>query len=354
MGELTRFFTISRALITSSPIPVIDADSHHISIEGEVTNSLELSIADLQGFEQHSMICALQCAGNRRHAMRTTIKEVQGIDWFDGAVMNCKWTGPRLRDVLSKAGINLENGDQERAQVEFACHQNPSPEEEWFGTSIPLEKAMALESDVIIALKMNDKPLTAKHGYPARIIAPGLAGVRSVKWLDRIKVQLGESLNHYHQRDYRVLPPDVETSEDADQKWSESPALQEMPLNSAIGLPRSGSEIERDENGKVEVRGYALPGYGTGPITRVEVSADDGNSWQDAEIYVGVNQGDRSDLKWAWCLWSTRISIKAGKGQKLLSRATDKKGNTQAAQSEWNLRGIGYCGYGEVNDLHVV
>lgn len=116
------------------------------------------------------MICALQCAGNRRHAMRTTIKEVQGIDWFDGAVMNCKWTGPRLRDVLLKAGINLSEEEQKKAQVEFACHQNPSPEEDWFGTSIPLGKAMAEESDVIIALQVSHVPATLRAGFLADVM----------------------------------------------------------------------------------------------------------------------------------------------------------------------------------------
>lgn len=86
--------------------------------------------------------------------MRTTIKEVQGIDWFDGAVMNCRWTGPRLRDVLLKAGVSVSAEEEKKAQVEFACHQNPSPEEEWFGTSIPLKKAIAEEAAVIIALEV--------------------------------------------------------------------------------------------------------------------------------------------------------------------------------------------------------
>ncbi|KAJ4135021.1 hypothetical protein NW768_004631 [Fusarium equiseti] len=183
--------------------------------------------------------------------------------------------------------------------------------------------------------------------------APGLAGVRSVKWLDRITVQLQESSNHYHQRDYRVLPPDVETSEHADPKWSEAPALQEMPLNSAICLPRSGSTCKRAEDETVEVKGYALPGYAAGPIQEVEVSADGGNTWERAKL--SENDGeDEEDLKWAWHRWEINMKMEVGENRKLLSRATDSKGNKQEEQSQWNLRGIGYCGYGEVNDLTIV
>lgn len=201
---------------------------------------------------------------------------------------------------------------------------------------------------------MNDKPLEPKHGYPARIIAPGLAGVRSVKWLDRITVQLQESSNHYHQRDYRVLPPEVETSEQADPKWSEAPPLHEMPINSAICLPRSGSTCKRGDDGTVEVRGYALPGYAAGPIREVEVSADNGKTWKKASLSADDGKNGNEDLKWAWHRWEIKIPMEAGSGQKLLSRATDSKGNQQEAQSQWNLRGIGYCGYGEISDLTVV
>jgi sulfite oxidase len=145
----------------------------------------------------------------------------------------------------------------------------------------------------------------------------------------------------------------VETSEQADPKWSEAPPLQEMPLNSAICLPRSGSTCKRDKNGTVEVKGYALPGYAAGPIQKVEVSADGGNTWEKAKLSENDGQDD-GDLKWAWHRWEIRMPMEAGENQKLLSRATDSTGDRQEAQSQWNLRGIGYCGYGEVSDLTIV
>ena len=98
--------------------PNIDGSKHCVRVDGCVKTSLELSISELTNdFEQYSVVCALQCAGNRRHTMRTKIKEVQGLDWFDGAVMNCKWTGPRLKDVLIRAELSLSLEEQSSAHV---------------------------------------------------------------------------------------------------------------------------------------------------------------------------------------------------------------------------------------------
>lgn len=137
-------------------------------MDGAVRNILNLSISDLaHDFPQHEVICALQCAGNRRHTMRTLLKEVQGIDWFDGAVMNCKWRGPRLRDVLERAGVELE--DPEKGHVAFACYQTPTQEDGWYGGSIPLERAMREDADVIIALEARDL-ISPIHRAPSSIL----------------------------------------------------------------------------------------------------------------------------------------------------------------------------------------
>ena len=138
-----------------------------------------------------------QCAGNRRHTMRTKLKEVSGIDWFDGAVMNCSWTGPLLHDVLKKASLKISKEQFATAHVAFACFQTPTQEDEWYGASVPLSRVMDPDSGIILALKMNGKPLSPNHGAPVRVITPGIAGARSVKWLDRITVQMSESENFY-------------------------------------------------------------------------------------------------------------------------------------------------------------
>ena len=85
--------------------------------------------------------------------MRTLIKEVQGIDWNDGAIMNCAWKGPRVKDVLNEAGVNIE--DWKTAHVEFACHQAVCQQDDWYGASLELDRVMADDAEVILALEVH-------------------------------------------------------------------------------------------------------------------------------------------------------------------------------------------------------
>ncbi|PSN75384.1 sulfite oxidase-like protein [Corynespora cassiicola Philippines] len=335
------------------PIPHLDPNTHQVSVYGLVKKELSLSIADLKSLPQHNVICALQCAGNRRHTMRTKLKEVSGIDWFDGAVMNCAWRGPLLKDVLEKSGIDLDKQKWKEAHIAFACFQTPTQDDEWYGASIPLARAMDPDASILLALEMNGRPLPPNHGAPVRVVTPGIAGARSVKWLDRITVQLKESCNFYQQRDYKILPPEADCAEKAKMYWDKVDSLLDMPINSVIGVPKANSTVRRDENGAIEVRGYALPSGSDGPITRVEVSVDDGKTWKDAEL-LGAREGEQAELKWAWCLWRADVRIEAGAKKRILSRATDKSGSTQKACPQWNFRGVAYNGYGEVTGLEVI
>ncbi|KAF2455589.1 sulfite oxidase [Lineolata rhizophorae] len=341
------------------PIPHIDPDAHTVHVDGLVRSPLTLSISDLRArFPQHTVVAALQCAGNRRHTMRTKLREVQGIDWGDGAVMNCLWSGPRLRDVLIATGVELDadTGSYDGKHAAFACHQTQVQQDEWYGASVPLERAMSVDAEAIVALDMNSSPLTPYHGGPVRIILPGIAGARCVKWLDRITVQARDSPNFYQHFDYKVLPPHVTSSEEAEPVWPAVPPLLEMPANSVVATPRCGATAVADADGCVGAKGYALPSGDGGPVVKVEVSGDGGVTWQMAKILeppkklvdVGLS------LKWAWVLWQARVKVAEGTGRKILSRATDISGNTQSAEPVWNLRGVAYDGYGEADDLTVV
>lgn len=102
--------------------------------------------------------------------MRTELKEVQGIDWGDGAVMNCKWRGPRLRDVLLRAGVEAKGTQQSQESskdaatppgtmhVAFASYQVPCQEDSWYGGSIELARAMREDAEVILALDVGTQP----------------------------------------------------------------------------------------------------------------------------------------------------------------------------------------------------
>ena len=84
--------------------------------------------------------------------MRTFLKEVDGVDWGDGAVMNCRWRGPRLRDVLQKAGVMDKS--QEIGHVAFACYHTEVQDDSWYGGSIELERGLSEGGEVILALEV--------------------------------------------------------------------------------------------------------------------------------------------------------------------------------------------------------
>ena len=331
-------------------IPQLSASSHKVLVHGLVSRPLSLSPHQLATeFPQHTVSCALQCAGNRRHTMRTALKEVSGVDWGDGAVMNATWEGPRLSDVLARAGAarqpeseGLGKGPDTALHVAFECSV-PTQDDSFYGGSIPLERALRESAEVVLALRMNGQALTPKHGFPVRAVVPGALGARSVKWLSEIKVQKEESRCFYQRHDYKALPSHVLTMDQAREEgwWERTPALLDMPVNSVIASPEKNAKVERDDTGKVEIKGYALPAGEDGPIVRVELRVDQGE-WEDAEILNG------SAEKWCWCLWRWKGKVERGK-RRFWSRASDKAGNKQKSErSEWNVRGVAYSGYGEL------
>lgn len=90
--------------------------------------------------------------------MRTKLKEVKGIDWLDAAVMNCRWRGPRLRDVLLRAGLREPDAENSSSlHVAFACHQIECQDDDYYGGSIELWRAMRLDREVILALEVSDR-----------------------------------------------------------------------------------------------------------------------------------------------------------------------------------------------------
>ena len=90
-----------------------------------------------------------QCAGNRRKEM-AEIKEVKGITWDNGVIANCRWTGLSLRDILVRAGIDESRGP---GHIWFASHVSKCQDDDYYGASIPLEKAM--DPDVLLAFAVS-------------------------------------------------------------------------------------------------------------------------------------------------------------------------------------------------------
>lgn len=196
---------------------------------------------------------------------------------------------------------------------------------------------------------MNDSPLTPNHGSPVRAVLPGIAGARWVKWLDRITVQDAESSNFYQKRDYKILPPDAVDKESAQKYWDSTPAMLDMPINSVVAVPGDNATVHLSSSGVLQVKGYAVPQGADGPITRVQVSTDHGKTWVDAELDKHGKQG-----KWCWMLWQVSVCIQPGTKREIVSRAFDAGGNSQQEHSQWNLRGVGYNGYGRARNLTIL
>lgn len=121
-----------------------------------------------------------------------------------------------------------------------------------YSASIPFRKAMDKYGDVILAYKMNGEPLPKDHGYPVRVIVPGHVGARNVKWLGRIYVSSKENPGFWQQNDYKGFSPstDWDTVD-----FTKSPAIQTLPVISAICVPQPNETIEV-KDGFITVKGY--------------------------------------------------------------------------------------------------
>lgn len=158
-------------------MPPFSEETFTVNIDGEVERELEFTIKELTStFPRKTVVAALQvresrpsfrtrteriilytqfnqCAGNRRNTM-SKIKTVEGILWGDGAVANVRWGGVALRDVLQHAGVDDGGGNNTSKHVCFASYAEVCENDDWYGASIPLGKAMDPDGDVLLAFEV--------------------------------------------------------------------------------------------------------------------------------------------------------------------------------------------------------
>lgn len=305
----------------------LSADDWRLSIGGEVEKPFTLSLNELSKLELHSVVNTLECAGNGRSLHRP---QVPGVQWGKGAVSTAKFSGPRLRDVLQRAGIKPSG-----KHVMFRGLDEVPGKVPPFIRSIPIEKA--LDGDTLIATHMNGSPLTKHHGFPARALVPGWIGAASCKWLTEIKILDAEFVGNFMSPGYRWPNNPVKPGEAV--KPEDTHPVTALSVKSVISGPGEGSDVKA---GKVSIQGAAWAGEAD--VVKVEVSTDGGSTWNAATL--GHDQAH-----YAWRLWHYDFKVKSGV-YSIRSRATDSQGRTQPDEAVWNPSGYLYNAVDEIK-IHV-
>jgi DMSO/TMAO reductase YedYZ molybdopterin-dependent catalytic subunit len=262
------FYRIDTALRT----PAVNLDDWRLTITGMVDNPIELTYNQLRDFELVEADVTLACVSN----------EVGG-----DLVGNARWLGVRVADLLADA------------RVQSGADQLVGRAVDGFTTGSPLETVLDGRNS-LIAIGMNGEALPPEHGFPARIVVPGLYGyVSATKWLTELELTTFDAFDAY---------------------WIPRGWAQRAPIKtqSRIDVPRARSTVA---SGTVAVAGVAwAPPHG---IEMVEVQVDDG-PWEQARLSDVVGPD-------SWRQWVYEWQATEGNHQ-LRVRATDGTGQTQTEE----------------------
>ena len=208
--------------------------------------------------------------------------------------------------------------------------------------SIPIEKALSQYGDVLLAYEMNGVPLPIEHGFPVRVVVPGVVGVRNVKWLRKITTSAEEADGPWQRGiAYKGFAPGIKDFKGIDVEKVQS--IQEQPVTSVIVAPQSKQVVEVGST--IELKGFAFSGGGRG-IVRVDVSTDGGRTWHVAKLGAGADQ--HPTKAWAWTFWEAEVPVPPPRDRvshdtlRLCCKAVDSSYNVQPEQPEpiWNIRGL--------------
>ncbi len=262
------FYRIDTALL----VPQVRTEGWTLRVHGMVDRELVLTFDELLRRDLVEADVTLACVSN----------EVGG-----DLVGNARWLGARLDELLREAGV--------RPGATQVVPRSADGYAAGFPTEVALDGREAL-----VAVGMNGEPLPLQHGFPARLVVPGLYGyVSATKWLTEIELTTLDAFDSY---------------------WVDRGWAKQAPVKTAsrIDTPRSGASVRA---GRVPVAGVAWA-QGRG-IEAVEVRVDDG-PWRPARLGAGV--GDDT-----WRQWVHEWEAEPGRHQ-LAVRATDGRGRTQPAE----------------------
>jgi DMSO/TMAO reductase YedYZ molybdopterin-dependent catalytic subunit len=302
-------------VLTHYDIPLVDAQSWCLSIGGCVDRALSLDLDALSAMPRHTVRVTLECAGNGRVGLSP---RPISQPWLTGAVGTADWTGVRLRDLLADAGLTDNAVD-----VTFtgADHGVERGVEQDYTRGLSLAEATA--PDVLVAYEMNGAPLPPQHGYPVRLVVPGWYGMAHVKWLRAITVIDHRFEGYQNVTAYRLR-------QETDEEGVPVTRIEPRALLVPPGFPEFLTRVRVVRPGVHTLEGRAWSGWG--PVSRVEVSTDDGLTWQDAELGPSVSS-------YAWRRFTCAWEAAPGR-HRLRVRAHDSTGRVQAEGPRWSLGGF--------------
>lgn len=258
------FYHVSKNIVD----PDLDAHDWSLGIGGLVDHPMQLTYAEIVAMESVEQYATLMCISN----------PVGG-----DLIGNALWRGIRLRTLLQKAGFHSPVQDV----VIWAA--------DGYSDSIPLDRA--LQDGTLLCYEMNGAPLTAIHGFPVRLLVPGIYGMKNVKWITKIELVNHDYKGYWQKRG-----------------WDDRAEYKTM---SRIDLPHKQEALAA-----VTIAGIAFAG--DRGVSKVEVSTDDGASWERAEMRESLSP-------YAWVLWHhSWVPTRAGTYH-LQARATDGRGEIQTS-----------------------
>lgn len=278
-------------------IPDIDPSEHRLLIHGLVDRPLMFDLEALSRYPLVSNIQFLECSGNSG-ALNNPEPAPLTVSSIHGLVSCSDWTGVPLAVLLDEAGVRPE-GTWILAEGADAAAMT---------RSVPMSKVL---DDAIVAIYQNGERLRPGNGYPMRLFLPGWEGNACVKWLRRIKVTAQPTMTRDETSKYSDLYPDGHAT------------LFTFPMGvkSIITSP-SGQQSMRGR-GLYQISGLAWSGAGR--VRRVEVSADGGRTWGEAELSGPVLPKSLVRFRMPW-RWSGAPAI-------LQSRAIDETGAVQPTRA---------------------
>ncbi|SES23932.1 molybdopterin-dependent oxidoreductase [Actinokineospora terrae] len=255
---------------TALTVPRLRAEDWHLRIHGLVDTELNLDFGDIRGRPLVERTITMTCVSN----------EVGGP-----YVSTSNFIGVPLRDLLMEAGVKP------------SADQVYSSSVDGWTTGTPLDDIMDEKRGALLAIGMNGEPLPLEHGFPARMVVPGLYGyVSATKWVvDMELTRFGEKQFYWEERGWAARGP--------------------IKTQSRIDVPRGFANVPA---GTVTIAGIAWAQ--TVGISKVEVRID-GGAWQEAELAVEVNDQ-------TWRHWQTTFPLASG-SHRAEVRATDRGGMTQ-------------------------